>query len=584
MKTNLPPSASPLVLEPERQCPRGFVNPKAGLIPAARPTLTFRPVYLSCCAAGLAYSLLFLTPASGGTIVAGPGDAGLRTALQGAQDGDAIAVNSQVQLLSSLRLDKRVTIQSGNPPSPVTIQANFEGEMFQIAAGGVTFERLALEGSFQTDGFRAEKDVILRDCTLQHARQPVLDNFSVSPPPVVRLERTTVAHNGEALGCVSLQAKDSQFSFNGTGGASVRDAYLDGCVFDNNQGAGVAVNFGTVKNCVFRLNGGFGLFFDPDPGILSLSSSLFHENAGGGLLLGEEGVATVDNCTITLQNGPPAVVIREVHEALFRHCTVSGNKYVTGSGLPGYPGGGSFAIGTSERVELQNCLVADNSTNAVDHVSGLVGTWTDGGGNVTSGSAKLGALASNGGPTQTLLPQAGSPAINAGKPSDLVVDARGLSRLAGAKPDAGAVETGAGPPADQDADGLPDIWETFHGLNPNNKPDAVSDADGDGRNALEEFRSGTNPADPKSFLRIEDFEPGPIPVEPPNPGVRFTWGYASGVMYRVEISSDLVHWRDSSGTIHPNGRQEGRQMLVFEGQAASLPSFYRVVVVKSPFE
>lgn len=532
----------------------------------------------------VAGSFLFLTPASGGTIVAGPGDAGLRTALQGAQEGDTIALSSLVQLQSLLRIDKRVTIQSGSPSSPVTIQANFGNEMFQIAAAGVTFERVAIEGSFQTDGFRAEEDLILRDCTLQHTRRPVLDNFSMPGPPVVRLERTIVAHNGEAMGCVSLHAKDSQFSFNGTGGASARDVYLEGCIFDNNQGAGLSLIFGTVKNCTFRLNGGFGLYFDPDPGILYLSGSLFHENTGGGLLLGEEAVATVDNCTLTRQNGPPALVIREARDALFRHCTVAGNLYVPGSGLPGEPGGGTFAIARSDRVELQNCLVADNPLGGSSHAAGISGTWTNAGGNVTGVDPKLSALADNGGPAQTLLPQVGSPAINAGKPSDVVIDARGLSRQAGAAPDAGAVETGAGPSADADADSIPDLWETRHGLSPNNASDALSDTDGDGQNALAEFQSRTEPADPKSVLRIGEIVPGPeVPVPAPIV-VRLRWLYTPGIMFHVESSPDLTHWRTASGTIRPNGRENDRLMLLFDGETESLPSFYRVAVSGNPFQ
>ena len=67
-------------------------------------------------------------------------------------------------------------------------------------------------------------------------------------------------------------------------------------------------------------------------------------------------------------------------------------------------------------------------------------------------------------PIPSLLP--GSPALDAGVPSDLVLEARGLSRLAGAAPDAVAIESDATTPADVDADGLPDIWESSHGLDP----------------------------------------------------------------------------------------------------------------------
>ena len=89
-------------------------------------------------------------------------------------------------------------------------------------------------------------------------------------------------------------------------GASTQNAFLDGCTFDHNEGSGFALVYGTVKKCTFSFNKDLGLFFEPDPGILYLSGSLFQANEGGGLLVGEEAVATVDNCTFTRHNGPPA--------------------------------------------------------------------------------------------------------------------------------------------------------------------------------------------------------------------------------------------------------------------------------------
>lgn len=50
----------------------------------------------------------------------------------------------------------------------------------------------------------------------------------------------------------------------------------------------------------------------------------------------------------------------------------------------------------------------------------------------------------------------------------------------------------AGRAPDADKDGLPDWWETLHGLNPN-VADSHVDSDGDGRTNLEEYNAGTNP-------------------------------------------------------------------------------------------
>ncbi len=90
-------------------------------------------------------------------------------------------------------------------------------------------------------------------------------------------------------------------------------------------------------------------------------------------------------------------------------------------------------------------------------------------------SAQLGTLASNGGPTLTMLPLAGSPAIDHGHnssiPSQISIDQRNLARIAGSSVDTGAVESGAaalphltGQPGDFFAD-LSDDWS--NASNPN---------------------------------------------------------------------------------------------------------------------
>jgi hypothetical protein len=53
------------------------------------------------------------------------------------------------------------------------------------------------------------------------------------------------------------------------------------------------------------------------------------------------------------------------------------------------------------------------------------------------------------------------------------------------------------PYADADRDGLPDDWETKHGLDPRNPADATSDANGDGYTNIEDFINGLDPRAPK---------------------------------------------------------------------------------------
>lgn len=53
------------------------------------------------------------------------------------------------------------------------------------------------------------------------------------------------------------------------------------------------------------------------------------------------------------------------------------------------------------------------------------------------------------------------------------------------------------PYKDTDGDGLPDEWETAHGLDPRNPADAVQDANGDGYTNIEDFINGLSPKAPK---------------------------------------------------------------------------------------
>jgi len=53
------------------------------------------------------------------------------------------------------------------------------------------------------------------------------------------------------------------------------------------------------------------------------------------------------------------------------------------------------------------------------------------------------------------------------------------------------------PYKDSDGDGMPDDWETAHGLNPHDPSDATTDLNGDGYSNIEEFINGTDPQSKK---------------------------------------------------------------------------------------
>lgn len=148
--------------------------------------------------------------------------------------------------------------------------------------------------------------------------------------------------------------------------------------------------------------------------------------------------------------------------------TVSGNTVAAGAGGAGASGDGYTApagppgTATADGIDiaagsttLTNSIVAANGTmdiagnaNASSgfNLIGIGGGLANGvnGNQVGVTNPQLSPLANNGGPTQTMLPQPGSPAINAGSnaliPSGVTADQRGLPRIANGTVDIGSVE------------------------------------------------------------------------------------------------------------------------------------------------
>ncbi|HEV8293510.1 MAG TPA: choice-of-anchor Q domain-containing protein, partial [Tepidisphaeraceae bacterium] len=235
----------------------------------------------------------------------------------------------------------------------------------------------------------------------------------------------------------------------------------------NNAGGTVIIETTTIAGNVANGSSGGGGIYSPAFSLGIRKVSILNNTAtagpGGGIALPQ--VTTTeffwDNATIAgnsafTSGGGIYSLGTRVH---LRNFTITGN---TANGTANGQGGGGLA--TSQFLYVHNSVVSGNSNfNAPDILSTLqtevrfsaIGNskgFTVGqtsGNNLPYGTnLKLGPIADNGGSTLTMLPQSGSPLINAGSnslTSGYAYDqrGRGFARISGASVDIGAVEVDA---------------------------------------------------------------------------------------------------------------------------------------------
>jgi hypothetical protein len=213
------------------------------------------------------------------------------------------------------------------------------------------------------------------------------------------MHNLSTGYGGAIYSRLTLQLSNSTFVNNSafSGGA----VYVDGGIFINPDSSRTIINNTFVANNANEVNG-----------------------QGGGLY---------NNGSISNSPGENILVL-------------SNNTF---SGNGAYQGGGMYNFGS---LSFRNNIFAD-STSGGDCVSSPIvgGTITDSNNLIEdgvpcfsasfiSGDPLLGPLADNGGPTLTMAPQSGSPAIDAGTAVCVSTDQRGVTRPQGAACEIGAYE------------------------------------------------------------------------------------------------------------------------------------------------
>jgi len=363
------------------------------------------------------------------TSIADSGPGALRTILAalpaGSTVGFALNPSGATILLTSgaLTVNTSVTIDASTAPGGITIDGNHASKIFQVNAGTVALTGLTLTNGFDSNAFGG----------------------CISNRSALTLNRCTLAGNSSAYG----------------GGAVYNAAALtiNRCTLAANSSStagGAIYNDGTLTVNTSMLTGnstgvyGGGIYTH---GPVTLNNSTLSGNSstngpGGGISTSGNTTETLNQCTLSgnSASGGGGIYIDSDFDVLtLNQCTLAGNSAYTGGGILNY--GFTFLFNSIVATNNASAYASDilNYSSLTYSGVNIVQNVLDDGGSSGTGriylAPNLAPLGNYGGPTLTMPPLLGSPAIDAG--SDAVTnttDQRGFPRLADLHADIGAVE------------------------------------------------------------------------------------------------------------------------------------------------
>ena len=292
--------------------------------------------------------------------------------------------------------------------------------------GGLLMEDCEIDGNFAMDGGGVSNEGSLQayDCLFTD-NESAGEGGAVANRGLAELVRCRLIGNGSSNSGAGIWNVNS---------ITVIDSWISGN-WANTSGGGIE-NQGIAKviRCTLSANhaegsGGGGVSND---GVLEIASSTVAENVahfGSGAGIANGGLLTVTECTVAANvlsdEGTGGGIVHYGDSFTLRNSIVANNV-----------GAADPPVGS----DIEGSIDTQQGVNLVSSTEGITGTFTG-----ITGNPLLSQLGDHGGPTPTMLPQAGSPAIDAGGLTTVTVDQRGLQRLVGTAIDIGAVEVQAGP-------------------------------------------------------------------------------------------------------------------------------------------
>ncbi len=373
---------------------------------------------------------------------------------------------------------------------------------------------------------------------------------------------------------------------NGSGGgiSNAGTLTLNRCTVLSNAattGGGIS-NGGTLdlRQCILSGNsatGSGGAIYNKNGGTLTLNQSTLSANLagpqgyGGAICNASGGTLTVNQCTVSGNTSDyPGGGISTSGTATITQCTITQNSSPNPSNLG--RGGGRDVSGM---VMLRNSIVAGNSD--------IFGVGYDHGGNLTSGNPLLSALGNYGGPTPTIVPLAGSPAIDAGVSSSAASfpnDQRGSGypRIIGSHVDIGAYERGTLKNFNAwgaETTGTAGGGLSFTGIAPNSRSHGLN------------YALRGNPLSGSAMLlpALSSSGPGHAVQFPYRP-------LATDLIYTAQRSSDLATWTEiyrfnpGTGLVVRNGVTSSEdalnQIITINDPATGQKFFWRLLILQTP--
>jgi len=279
----------------------------------------------------------------------------------------------------------------------------------------------------------------------------------------------TTTVNGSGAGLLILNAGGASRLFSIASGANVglNAMTLTNGHSDASNNGGALVNSGTlvISNCTLAGNvvagTGSGGAIENLWKITLTGCTLSSNSAGFAGAIRNDGICTLQNSTFSGNTVPAnGGAVENVSGSLLNifHCTFSGNSAATNGGA---------IYNSLSTLNLTNSIVAGNTNGDIYNwsastinaggsniVQSLVvfGGTVNGSNSLISANPQLAPLGNYGGPTPTMPPLPGSPAIDAAPFTTLLTDQRGYARVFGPAADLGAVEYAVNPTVTTAAD------------------------------------------------------------------------------------------------------------------------------------